>query len=156
MRDVQRQFSNSLCLAISRGFSPHRSTLHSYERHDAEALFTTRIIDRRSRKRSRLRWHGPLVAIIEGSKAETTRPRPGRGIETKESLVQMDAALTLCSWVSLVLGNRARYISQTIPYIQRWISKCSEMKFRQTRDYSEPISKINFKWWMSINAMILR
>lgn len=30
------------------------------------------------------------------------------------------------------------------------------MKFRQTRDYSEPISKINPKWQMSINAMILR
>lgn len=113
-------------------------------------------VDNRSRKRSRSRWHGPLVAIIEGSKAETTslalvEESRQRNRSCKQ---RFSPDIMFVSFLGSRKPRRIHFANDTV-YLRR-ISKCNEMKFRRTRDYSKPISKINPKYQISINAITLR
>lgn len=111
-------------------------------------------VDNRSRKRSPSRWHGPLVAIIEGFKAEMSSlalVEESRQRNRSCKQTQPWHYVREFPWISETAQDtfRKRYRISL-----RRISKYSEMKFR-TRNYSKPISKINPKYQISINAMTL-
>lgn len=131
-----------ICPAISLRcdvFPRARSSFLQMRHDDAEALFMTRIIDRRSRKWSRSRWHGPPVAIIEDSKAETASLALPRNRDKGITHANGSSPDISFARFSSVPESRDAFRKR---YYSRWIFKCSGTK---TIPSISELSKINLE-----------